>query len=46
MLVCTFTGGSAARVTYMGRTKETVNLQLMGSQHEQMDEYDEYLYTV
>jgi uncharacterized membrane protein YgcG len=34
------------QVTFMGRTKETVNLQLMGSQHEQMDEYDEYLYTV
>lgn len=34
------------QVTFMGRTKETVNLRLMGGQHDQMDEYDEYLYTV
>lgn len=34
------------QVTFMGRTKETVNLRLIGGQHDQMDEYDEYLYTV
>lgn len=30
----------------MGKTKETVSLRLMGSQHDNMNEYDEYLYTV
>ena len=33
-------------VGFMGKTKETVSLRLMGSQHRQMNEYDEYLYTV
>ena len=30
----------------MGKTKETVSLRLMGSNHANMNEYDEYLYTV
>ena len=30
----------------MGKTKETVSLRLTGSQHDKMNEYDEYLYTV
>ncbi|TWH59423.1 putative membrane protein DUF2207 [Desulfitobacterium sp. LBE] len=30
----------------MGRTRETVSLRLMGGQHDKMNEYDEYLYTV
>lgn len=34
------------KVGFMGRTKETVSLKLMGSQHNNMNEYDEYLYTV
>lgn len=34
------------QVGFMGKTKETVNLRLMGSQHDRMNEYDEYLYTV
>ena len=34
------------QVGFMGKTKETVSLRLMGSQHEKMNEYDEYLYTV
>ncbi|PHV70553.1 hypothetical protein CS063_09625 [Sporanaerobium hydrogeniformans] len=33
-------------VGFMGKTKETVSLRLMGSHHQQMNEYDEYLYTV
>ncbi len=33
-------------VGFMGRTKETVSLRLMGSQHDKMNEYDEFLYTV
>lgn len=33
-------------VGLMGKTKETVNLRLMGRQNEKMNEYDEYLYTV
>ncbi len=33
-------------VGFMGKTKETVSLQLTGSQHDEMNEYDEYLYTV
>lgn len=33
-------------VGFMGKTKETVSLRLMGSQHDKMNEYDEYLYTV
>lgn len=33
-------------VGIMGKTKEAVNLRLMGSQHSKMNEYDEYLYTV
>ena len=34
------------KVGFMGNTKETVNLRLMGNNHEKMNEYDEYLYTV
>jgi len=33
-------------VGFMGKTKETANLRLMGSHHSKMNEYDEYLYTV
>jgi len=33
-------------VGFMGKTKETVSLQLTGSHHDKMNEYDEYLYTV
>ncbi|WP_250229839.1 DUF2207 family protein [Anaeropeptidivorans aminofermentans] len=33
-------------VGFMGKTKETVSLRLMGSNHSNMNEYDEYLYTV
>lgn len=33
-------------IGFMGKIKETVNLRMMGSQHDMMDEYDEYLYTV
>lgn len=33
-------------VRLMGKAKETVNLRLMGSHHDHMNEYDEYLYTV
>lgn len=33
-------------VGFMGKTKETVSLRLMGSHHDKMNEYDEYLYTV
>ncbi|NLT96418.1 MAG: DUF2207 domain-containing protein [Clostridia bacterium] len=33
-------------VGFMGRVKETVSLRLTGSRHDQMNEYDEYLYTV
>ena len=33
-------------VGFMGKTKETVSLRLMGSDHGRMNEYDEYLYTV
>jgi uncharacterized membrane protein len=32
-------------VGLMGKTKETVSLRLTGSQHDKMNEYDEYLYT-
>ncbi len=31
---------------FMGKTRETVSLRLMGSRHDKMNEYDEYLYTV
>ena len=31
---------------FMGKTKGTVTLRLMGSKHDIMNEYDEYLYTV
>lgn len=31
---------------FMGKTKEMVSLWLMGSHHDKMNEYDEYLYTV
>jgi uncharacterized membrane protein YgcG len=31
---------------FMGKIKETVSLRLTGSKHEEMNEYDEYLYTV
>lgn len=34
------------KVGFMGKTKETVSLRLMGSQHDKMNEYDEYLYTI
>lgn len=34
------------QVGLMGKTKETVSLQLMGSRHSLMNEYDEYLYAV
>ncbi len=34
------------QVGFMGETKETVSLRLMGSDHGKMNEYDEYLYTV
>lgn len=33
-------------VRFMGKTKDTVSLRLMGSNHDSMNEYDEYLYTV
>lgn len=33
-------------VGFMGKTKEAVSLRLMGSRHDKMNEYDEYLYTV
>lgn len=33
-------------VGLMGKTKETVSLRLVGSNHSSMNEYDEYLYTV
>ena len=33
-------------VGFMGKTKETFSLRLMGSRHDKMNEYDEYLYTV
>lgn len=33
-------------VGFMGKTKETVSLRLAGSNHANMNEYDEYLYTV
>lgn len=31
---------------FMGRTKEVVSLELKGSNHQEMNAYDEYLYTV
>jgi hypothetical protein len=37
---------SREEVGLMGRTKEIVSLRLMGSNHREMNEYDEYLYTV
>ncbi len=33
-------------VGFMGNTQEIVNLRLMGSQHDKMNPYDEYLYTI
>lgn len=33
-------------VGFMGKTEETVSLRLTGCHHDQMNEYDEYLYTV
>ncbi|WP_242855570.1 DUF2207 family protein [Ruminiclostridium josui] len=33
-------------VSFMGKTKETVSLRLMGQKHHLMNEYDEYLYTI
>ncbi|KAF5043798.1 hypothetical protein DSECCO2_498460 [anaerobic digester metagenome] len=33
-------------IGFMGKTKEAVNLRLMGGQHNRMNEYDKYLYTV
>lgn len=36
----------AQEVGFMGKNKETVSLRLAGSHHNQMNEYDEYLYTV
>ncbi|MEG0020465.1 MAG: DUF2207 domain-containing protein, partial [Oscillospiraceae bacterium] len=37
---------SEEEVGFMGKTKETTNLRLMGTGHGAMNEYDEYLYTV
>ncbi len=37
---------STQEVGLMGKTKETVSLRLMGTRHSEMNEYDEYLYTV
>ena len=37
---------SEQEIGFMGKTKETVALRLMGSDHNKMNEYDEYLYTV
>lgn len=34
------------QIGLMGKTKETVSLRLVGSNHNSMNEYDEYLYTV
>lgn len=34
------------KVGIMGKVKENVDLQLLGSQHDRMNEFDEYLYTV
>jgi hypothetical protein len=34
------------KVGFMGSTKETIHLQLIGSNHDKMNEYDEYLYTI
>ena len=34
------------QIGLMGKTKETVSLRLVGSNHSSMNEYDEYLYTV
>ncbi|SHI63170.1 DUF2207 family protein [Lutispora thermophila] len=34
------------QVGFLGKTEEVVSLCLMGSNHEKMNEYDEYLYTV
>lgn len=33
-------------IGFMDKTKDTVSLRLMGSRHDKMNEYDEYLYTV
>jgi uncharacterized membrane protein YgcG len=33
-------------IGFLGKTKETVSLQLTGSRHDKMNEFDEYLYTV
>ena len=33
-------------IGFMGQTRETVSLRLVGSNHSSMNEYDEYLYTV
>lgn len=33
-------------VGFMGKTEENVSLRLMGSRHDKMNEFDEYLYTV
>lgn len=33
-------------IGFMGKAKEVVSLRLMGSHHDKMNEYDEYLYTV
>lgn len=34
------------KIGFTGNVEETVSLRLMGSRHNQMNEYDEYLYTV
>ncbi len=36
----------AQEVGFMGKTRETISLRLMGSKHDKMNEFDEYLYTV
>lgn len=37
---------STEKTGFMGKTREIVNLQMAGSNHGEMNEYDEYLYTV
>ena len=37
---------SEQQVGFMGKTKESVTLQLKGCSHSRMNEFDEYLYTV
>lgn len=37
---------SQSDIGLMGKTKEIVNLKLMGGNHDKLNEFDEYLYTV